>query len=704
MADNKASFVLQLIDKITAPARKMTTAAKSMDKAMAATKTSADSAAAAVTSVGVASEKAGQKALKGAAAMKRANAQMKVAAKSSSYDKVRVGFQAATRTGTEARFAGGRKVVGRLKQQYGPVLDRSAQGAAAGGMGPILNRKAQKLGMLDRMKVSTKPLVDWNKKSAETLERWGKMRDAFAKTPFGMAAKGFGSMAQSIGSAGLSLVSFGVQAVAAAAAIGGVTAALAAYQVVQKAAFAERSKKSLAALTGSAAMGEEAYKQARRVAKELGADAEHTVDSFIELRAAQFTLGQAETLVKLSADLATVTGKADAAERAIRAITQIKAKGKMQTEELLQLSEAGLSLELVFGELGKIMGKTTPELQKALQGGKVDAVKGIEAIQNAIMHKLHETEAGEMAKKMASGTLTGLMTQLQNMPSNLALDLGELINIDSAKGLVQDMLDAFAGVDKSKLASFFEGVIANVRELVRVAIQFAQGFLSHIDVVNEALGVTVDVGQWEHWGATAAEMVADVIRVVKWLLTIAGEFSSWVKTTAQEMKTWDAWDWTEKIVGLVPVLGDLLGMFVKLTAKAAEFLGIRDKALGIKKKVPPPPPPPIPHLFPYADPVIQQQELMKKIKTPAMGSAFPDLNHKYSSTKPGIAPVPRADIWNAGAGAGAGAKTNVTVGKIDVQVPANSTTPPAAFGKAVRDEVSKALSEFADRSMGELSS
>src|SRR5687768_6331424 len=197
---DRATYVLELIDRITAPARRILGPTNAMRKATDAAKTSAEAANTAMAGFGTATERAAAKVSKSAQQMRRAAGQMRVATQSSSWANVRPGFAVARNTGVAGSWAGGRKLVGRGPvARAGPVLDRSAQGAAAGGMGPVLNRKAQNLGFVDRMNVATKGMRDWNTTAGKTLEQWGDMRAAFMKTPFGMAARGLGSVALGVG-------------------------------------------------------------------------------------------------------------------------------------------------------------------------------------------------------------------------------------------------------------------------------------------------------------------------------------------------------------------------------------------------------------------------------------------------------------------------------------------------------------------------
>lgn len=99
----------------------------------------------------------------------------------------------------------------------------------------------------------------------------------------------------------------------------------------------------------------------------------------------------------------------------MRAWTQIQSKGKVQAEELLQISEAGLP---IWPLLAKAMGKTVPELQAMMQKGELLA-NDVLPILAAQMQKDY---GGSMAKQAL--TLQGVWSTVT-----------DTLNMAMAKGL-----------------------------------------------------------------------------------------------------------------------------------------------------------------------------------------------------------------------------------------------------------------------------
>jgi tape measure domain-containing protein len=135
--------------------------------------------------------------------------------------------------------------------------------------------------------------------------------------------------------------------------------------------------------------------------------------------------------------------------RIMRAVTQIMNKGKVQAEELLQISEAGIP---IYPLLAKAMGKTIPELQSMMMKGELlakDVLPKLEA-------QMAKDYGGSMAKQ--SKTLTGLWSTLM-----------DTINIGLA-----DVLRPFQSEIKSGLSAAISG-LGGAFEVVATGLQSVFG-------------------------------------------------------------------------------------------------------------------------------------------------------------------------------------------------------------------------------------
>lgn len=260
---------------------------------------------------------------------------------------------------------------------------------------------------------------------------------------------------------------------------------------VHMARLKESSEVAFHSLTGSATGAQQAWDVSLKLARDLGQDVEETVGSMKHLLAMQFKLPEAEELIKISADLQGVTGDALAAHRALTAITQIKAKGKLQAEELVQqLAEAGVSTVLVYEQLSKLTGKSQDDVRKMISKGEVGADVGIAAIKGAILQKTHSSAAGNLRKETMSNTFDGLVAQLKIAPQFLFVRLGEAVknNIDKLKPVVERITKAIDGIQGDQMTRFIGKVLEMAERVIPLALEFASGFGEGFSAIVDAMG------------------------------------------------------------------------------------------------------------------------------------------------------------------------------------------------------------------------
>jgi len=192
------------------------------------------------------------------------------------------------------------------------------------------------------------------------------------------------------------------------------------------AAFSESSVMAIGYLTDNAAHAGTVFNDVRKLAQNLGLEVESTVEGFQKLLAAQFTVGQAKGLVKMSADMRAIGASAEEVKRIIYAMTEIKSIGTLQKRQERMLQMAGISGELIDKALMARTGiKTKGGIDLARKKNLIDADTAIEAIKDAVMHKTHEGNLGEVAANRAKSTLTGMLDSLKAGVENFWIDVGE---------------------------------------------------------------------------------------------------------------------------------------------------------------------------------------------------------------------------------------------------------------------------------------
>lgn len=231
--------------------------------------------------------------------------------------------------------------------------------------------------------------------------------------------------------AGFGMGALALGATAAAATAAAVAVGLVAFKFLEAATnagrFRQRSLFALTQLTGSAGVAQVQFDSLRREAQTLGLDVEDTQLQFQKLLAAQFSIAKSKELLRMGADLRTIGNDAEGVKGALLAITQIKSKGRLQAEELLQLQERNISSELVYKALEKRLGKTREQLLKLQKAGQIKGDDAIEAILSAVKAKTGTKVAGEAGKKFAETTLDGMVGKFKAGWQNMWIDMGRLV-------------------------------------------------------------------------------------------------------------------------------------------------------------------------------------------------------------------------------------------------------------------------------------
>lgn len=161
--------------------------------------------------------------------------------------------------------------------------------------------------------------------------------------------------------------------------------------------------------------------------------------------------------MKTIGDAAAATGKGDEGlSRIALALSQIKSKGKLSTEELNQLAEAGISAKRYIAEgLGYGSGDSAlQKMSKDLEQGKI----GAEAAIDAILKGMKEYDG--MMKKTANETVEGLKSQIEDtFEINVLRKWGQGLQDGAKKGFgsIVEFLDKNEG-RLSRLGDTLNGI------------------------------------------------------------------------------------------------------------------------------------------------------------------------------------------------------------------------------------------------------
>jgi tape measure domain-containing protein len=241
------------------------------------------------------------------------------------------------------------------------------------------------------------PVVAESEVAAESVER--SFRDAANDSERHLARLGSGHS--------LALLKTGLASVAlgATAAAGALT-----FFGIKGAASLEQTTLGFKALLGSATEADSFIRDLQQFAANTPFEFQGLADNARKIlamgEAADLTRQDVIPLLGTIGDLTAVLAQPpEAIDRVVQSLSQIASKGKVSTEELLQIAEAVPGFP-VFQAMADGLGISTAALQDQLQSGSIPAVAGINALVEGM--KQFPGAAGAMADQ--AQTLTGIIS------------------------------------------------------------------------------------------------------------------------------------------------------------------------------------------------------------------------------------------------------------------------------------------------------
>lgn len=218
--------------------------------------------------------------------------------------------------------------------------------------------------------------------------------------------------------------------------------------IVKVGANFELLRKQLEALTGSAEAGEEAFEWIQEFTQKTPFQMEQVTQAFI--RAKAFGLDPMDGTLQAVADqVAKTGGGVEELNGVVAALGQAFSKGKLQTEEMLQLIERGVP---AWDLLADATGRSTQELQKMSSAGEL----GRREI------KLLIEEIGKSADGAAAaavGTLTGQFSNLLDQIRRFTNEINKAGLLEYVKDQIRALGDAFDRMKASgELEEWAKGV------------------------------------------------------------------------------------------------------------------------------------------------------------------------------------------------------------------------------------------------------
>lgn len=157
---------------------------------------------------------------------------------------------------------------------------------------------------------------------------------------------------------------------------------------------------------------------------------------------------------------------AEGINRVTLALGQMAAKSRVQSDEMLQLTEAGIP---AWQMLADKIGKSVPEAMDMVSKGGVDAATGISALVEGMNSKF----GGMMEQQSATiqGTWSTLMDGLEQSAAQVGLKISEALSLPEVFQSIGDVLTDFATtVQSSGIAEAFRQAVPPEFQLALIAI------------------------------------------------------------------------------------------------------------------------------------------------------------------------------------------------------------------------------------------
>lgn len=267
---------------------------------------------------------------------------------------------------------------------------------------------------------------------------------------------------------------------------------------------ASRSRVALGNLYGGVAEGKAVQKSAIELSNRYGLELQTVLDTMAQFKGAGFSTSAGEDLIKLGADMqALSTGGKDSAmqlESVFRALRKIKSQSFLQGDELNMLSEAGVSVDKIYGVLQYRLGKTREEIMKMQSARKLPANLVISAVAEATLAGRAE-RFGQLGEQFADSTTVGaknrIEANLKNALFGAAQDaepalvkglnaiLGGVLNIDG-KGIQDALTNALVkvGQELENLGPKIPGFVASLEKVATVLSDISKAVMPMLDVLG----------------------------------------------------------------------------------------------------------------------------------------------------------------------------------------------------------------------------
>jgi tape measure domain-containing protein len=379
--------------------------------------------------------------------------------------------------------------------------------------------------------------------------------------------------------------------------------------VIRAGTFSENTKTAFELQLGSKALANSTLEQAVSFAAKTPFETGTVIDAYQKLLAAQFTLAEVPVVLSGVGDLAAIKGfDPEVIERVVRALGQIRGKGRLQAEELLQLSEVGLPSGKVYEVLAGKLGITTDAVRKLQEAGKITSEMGVWAVLETIRTTFSDGKLGN-AMDQFSKTLSGLWSTVRSRPLEMLIGFDETKGYKQLKGFVGNVANLFdpKGKNGQRIKTSVQGMFSVIFSTLFGPLEKLTREEVASKWIDKILSRAAKATLWfkKNWptiveyakafGEGFTQGLRDVYNIFKPVIDLFGDFqdpldnsyTGVAKLIGRLLPLWLAFGFVAS--ALAPVLtllgglsgtGGLIGLLTKLSPQAWLVVGILT-ALGV---------------------------------------------------------------------------------------------------------------------------
>jgi tape measure domain-containing protein len=314
----------------------------------------------------------------------------------------------------------------------------------AGRMGSSLKRTEKQLEDTNRaLKVLDRQAAQ--SRIAKLTDPLEKQRAVLQLQKMDLEGVASGLKTAGLAAGGFATVLGGVATAAAGLALGGVgLGVFGAKFATETLMFKETTMTALEQMTGTQAEADRIFNQALQFAKKTPFETTDVLGGFTSLLGAGFKVDEVGTVFAAIGDAAAASGfDRQVVDRMIIAFSQIKAKGRLQGDEMFQMMEAlgraGVGTRKIYEQIAAVMKVPVDQVAKLQEQGKIDADSAIFGVLKALEARGGGAVGTIMDRQ--SKTLKGLLSTLSSAPADmfLSMDTKSAPGFQAIKGTVENL-------------------------------------------------------------------------------------------------------------------------------------------------------------------------------------------------------------------------------------------------------------------------